>query len=137
MNDEQDSAFLAEAGDHTFPKHLPQEWRPIFLQMTGEDGAHSWGLKAAIAIARHRKTHHIGPTFAELFDELFSLPVDPHRAITTPPRHLRAATYRYRHHVAVHWRRLGWIDWNHAPRSLRTGRAFRAASSAWAKSRLR
>jgi len=125
---------LADASHTTrAPKEIPDEWRHLFMQLTGPDSAHEWGLRAAIAITRFRKVNKHGPSFAQLFDTLLEL--RPHVEDEDSNRRVqKLAIYRFRHHVAIHWRRLGWIEWNHSARSLRAGRAFRAASRAWAKS---
>ena len=127
-----DDTFANASQTTRAPKDLPHEWRQLFLELTGNDSAHQWGLRAAIAITRYRKVHGRGPSFAQLFDTL--LEIRPGVEDENPDRRVpKYATYRFRHHVAIHWRRLGWIEWNHSARSLRAGRAFRAASRAWAK----
>ena len=120
----------------TAPSQIPVQWVELFESLTGPDSGNVWGLRAAISITRYRKTHRQGPTFAELFAALgitsMPVPVDGKDADAgSGQRDL----YQFRRHVAVHWRRLGWIQWDHRSRSLRVGRAFSVASRAWAAAR--
>lgn len=109
----------------------PVEWQLAFEGLTGDELADQWGLAAAIFIARVRRRTAQGPTFAELFDALF-----PENSPLYPswPSHVsrseRAQTTRlFRLHVAIEWKRRGWINFStNVPRSLRVGRAFREQS---------
>jgi hypothetical protein len=89
-------------------------------------------LRAAIVIARYRKQNSQNPTFSELFEVLArsrpNLSANGHQ----DPR----VAFAFRYHVAVHWRRGGWIRWGPEKRSLRTGRTFRLASRDFVSSRL-
>ena len=100
---------------------LPEPMREHFAQVASDGGL---ALQVAVFIARYRKQHRRGPTFAELFD---SIPEARQRPGADWPCDSRA-NYAYRHHLAVHWRRLGWIRWGWQARSLATGERFRAAS---------
>jgi hypothetical protein len=114
------------------PSEFSAAWVPLFETLTGADSANDWGLRAAIAITRYRKTHHQGPTFAELFAalEISAMP-GPYSDVASATKSAWREVYQFRRHVAVHWRRLGWIQWDHRARSLRVGRAFSVASHLW------
>ena len=114
------------------PSGLPEHWRPLLACLTDPESENTWGLRAAIVIAHHRKVHHYGPSFAELFSALGIATMPPSKdAAEVNAKTARLQTYEFRGHVANHWRRLGWIQWTHRPRSLRTGKAFSASSKAW------
>lgn len=85
----------------------------------------SLGLVAAIEIARFRKKNGIGPTFSELFAKLEQV-----GAIALDWEGEGDVIFAFRYHIAVHWRRHGWVSWNLSTRSLATGRTFQAASAA-------
>jgi len=134
MNDDAHAPLSEQRNEsHDATSTFRSELESLFEELTGDGSSREWGLQAAIAIARFRKQHRQGPTFTELFEEIVIFP-GAEETTHTPPRHVRELTRRFRHHVAVHWRRLGWIDWNHNTRSLRTGRKFRVASRAWIQS---
>lgn len=105
---------------------LPEPMQVRLAQLTADD---ELALRASVSIARFRKKHRRGPTFAELFESLADTVAGD---IADWPSDSKN-TYSFRHHLAVHWRRLGWIIWDHRERSLATGRRFREAS--WAHSR--
>lgn len=114
----------------TGPSDFPASWRPAFLAYTEPPNSETFALRAAIRIARVRKRTGRGPTFGELFDYLGRLAAPTE---TLSERELKLAQFAFRHHVAVHWRRRGWISWNHSTRSLRTGHRFRHASRTWTR----
>lgn len=105
---------------------LPDELKALLLEFSLDE---AMALDAAVAVARFRKRNHSGPTFAELFEVV--LPQDRTGDLDWSAN-LRA-TYAFRHHLAVHWRREGWIRWGRAERSLATGAQFREASRAHAR----
>lgn len=105
--------------------YLPTDMRALFDTASADPDS---GLSAAIAIARYRKRHGTGPTFSELFEILY-----PHRDIDWDAD--RRLTFSFRHHLAVHWRRQGWIRWSRAPRSLMSGPQFQIASAQYARAR--
>ena len=114
------------------PSEFSTAWVPLFENLTGADSSNDWGLRAAIMIARYRRAHHQGPTFAELFEALqISLTPDAGSDGASAKKTAWREVYQFRRHVAVHWRRLGWIQWDHRARSLRVGRTFSDASHAW------
>ncbi|WP_241965157.1 hypothetical protein [Microbacterium telephonicum] len=95
------------------------------------------GLAAAIFIARVRRRSGTGPTFRELFDELFqSRPLHPEWP-TGLNRQARSRIHRaFIMQVAIQWKRRGWISWDPGvTHSLRTGREFRVRSRAFQASR--
>jgi hypothetical protein len=81
-------------------------------------------LAVGVSIARYRKRHRRGPTFSELFDSLSETwpETGTHGLVNS------RMTYSFRHHLAVHWRRCGWIQWGRQQRSLSPGVRFREAS---------
>lgn len=110
---------------------IPPEWTCAFQRLTCDDGVETYGLAAGIFIARTRKKTGRGPTFSELFDYLSAS--DAGLVLAWPESAPRAARYTtmhaFRHLVAIHWKRKGWIDFDRGvERSLRTGRTFRARS---------
>ncbi len=109
----------------------PIEWRIAFEGLTGDEHADRWGLAAAIFIVRVRRRTGQGPTFAELFDALFPENSSLHPSLPAGvSRSAHAQTMRlFRLHVAVEWKRRGWINFEtNVPRSLRVGRTFREQS---------
>ena len=100
---------------------LPEGMQALLVELSLDDAL---ALKAGVTIARVRKRTHSGPTFAELFEVV--LPRD--RVVDLEWSDNPRATYAFRHHLAVHWRRQGWIQWGRAERSLATGTLFRKAS---------
>lgn len=117
----------------------PDAWIAAFSALTDEERAEEMGLTAAIFIARTRRRTGRGPTFSELFSELF-----PHDQLH--PEWPPGLTYRvratihhaFRLHVAIQWKRGGWISWDPGiERSLRVGPTFRARSRARQAARAR
>jgi hypothetical protein len=108
----------------------PDTWRAAFAALTADTVADRHGLTAGIFIARVRRRTGRGPTFTELFGEVFKdEPLHPE----WPPglsNASRAAVLRsFRLHVAVQWKRRGWVSWDPGvARSLRVGRTFRECS---------
>jgi len=105
---------------------LPEGMQELLRELSLDDGL---ALKAGVTIARVRKRTHTGPTFAELFDAVLPRDRVAHVGWSENPR----ATSAFRHHLAVHWRRQGWIQWGRAERSLATGIVFRKASKEHAR----
>ncbi len=97
------------------------------------------GLTAAIFIARVRRRTGRGPTFSELFSEVFQdEPLHPGwpDGLTYPVR--ASIHHAYRLHVAIQWKRRGWISWDPGvERSLRVGPTFREQSRARQAARAR
>lgn len=112
------------------PEFFPAELRTLFDELTGP-GSDRWGLEAAILIARQRKRTRRSPTFAELFAAVLSHPDLSGKVADVDWATLSGFVYSFRHHVAVHWRRRGWIAWSNRPRSLHGGLAFSRASRSW------
>ncbi len=117
----------------------PDAWIEAFNALTAEDRADELGLAAAIFIARVRRRTGRGPTFSETFSELF-----PHDQLHPEwPTGLNYATrsailHAFRLHVAIQWKRGGWISWDHGvERSLRVGPTFRERSRARQAARTR
>jgi hypothetical protein len=131
MSDQIDESAVADLAQVGSPKDFPRAWLPWFVELTGTEHDYEWGLRAAVMIARYRKRHGRGPTFAELFEQLERASDDFAQTKKFFAQGKRAEVYRFRNHVAVHWRRLGWIQWDRGSRSLRVGRTFRAASHEW------
>ena len=108
---------------------LPPDFQLLVKNLTSAEKTAQVGTKLAISITRHRRKFGVGPTFAELFDpimheaKLDKLDVDRMKVD-------RLVSYSFRHHLAVHFRRTGWIWWNYSPRSLRTGYSFSRAAKA-------
>jgi len=102
------------------PGQMPELARIRLNELCTDDGL---GLQSAIWVARFRKRHGKGPTFSELFS-CFSQAQIPDEEWESE------LTYSFRHHLAVHWRRQGWLRWSHTTRSLATGIQFQAASAA-------
>lgn len=118
---------------------VPADWVSCFTALAEEPSRSEWGLRAAVHIASTRKRTGHGPSFAELFEHLLpengGLPSPVPAEV--PARLRREVTRGFRYHVALEWRRAGWISWSRTARSLRVGRAFREASRAYRRSRLR
>lgn len=111
----------------------PSAWRYVFEEFTGDGTADEWALAAAIFIARYRRRHSQGPTFREVFEHL--LP-DTEGVPSRLPSDWdvldrRRANSGFRKHVAIEWRRRGYIGFDrHVTRSLRVGPRFREQSRA-------
>lgn len=108
----------------------PETWRDAFEALTDDAAADRHGLTAAVFIARFRRRARRGPTFSELFGGVFeeaSLHPEWPDGLSSAAR---AAILRsFRLHVAVQWKRRGWIAWDPGvARSLRVGRTFRERS---------
>lgn len=117
----------------------PAEWITTFRALTDEERADELGLFAAIFIARVRRRTGRGPTFSEFFAELFQEhalhPAWP-AGLTYPVR--ATIHHAFRLHVAIQWKRRGWISWDPGvERSLRVGPAFRERSRARQAARAR
>ena len=112
------------------PEHFPIELRALFDELTGPN-ADVWGLSAAIALSQFKKHHSRSPSFAEYFDAVLILREFQPRSSIDWSSVPSPVLYSFRHHVAVHWRRLGWISWSREPHSLRHGKAFRKAATEW------
>lgn len=117
----------------------PAEWIAAFNALTGEARADELGLAAGIVIARVRRRTGRGPTFSELFAELFKneqLHPEWPAGLTYPVR--ASIHHAFRLHVAIQWRRRGWISWDPGvERSLRVGPTFREQSRARQAARAR
>lgn len=117
----------------------PDAWIEAFRTLTDEDRSDALGLTAAIFIARVRRRTGRDPTFSELFAELFKdEPLHPEwpGGLTYPVR----ATIHHasRLHVAIQWKREGWISWDPGvERNLRVGPEFRERSRARQAARAR
>ncbi len=109
----------------------PEDWVSTLASMTGKDSIDSWGLRAAIYVARTRKRYGRGPSFSELFDHLMSADgiglSQPENLTSSQRRVVRRGFERY---AASAWRSNGWVAWSREAHSLRVGPAFRAASRA-------
>lgn len=117
----------------------PAEWIEAFNSLTKEERADELGLAAGICIARVRRRTGRGPTFSELFAELFKdAPLHPKwpEGLTYPVR--ATIHHAFRLHVAIQWKRRGWISWDQGmERSLRVGPTFREHSRARQAARAR
>lgn len=111
----------------------PAAWCYTFEEFTNDDTADEWALAAAIYVAQHRRRHSQGPTFRELFEHLLPdtagipsrLPAD------WDALDRRRGSNVFRRHVAIEWRRRGYISYDkHVTRSLRVGPRFREQSRA-------
>lgn len=110
----------------------PDAWREAFEALTADADADRHGLTAGIFIARVRRRTGRGPTFTELFGEVFR---EEFLHPEWPPglsNASRVAILRsFRLHVAIQWKRRGWIAWDPGvARSLRVGPTFRERSRA-------
>lgn len=126
MTDSRPIWWVAAAGDP------PHEWVVAFEALTDESLADHYGLAAGIFVARVRRRSGHGPTFTELFRELFEesqLHPEWPEGLNNVMR--AAILHSYRLHVAIQWKRRGWINWDPGvARSLRVGRVFREHSRA-------
>lgn len=117
----------------------PDAWIAAFQALTDEDRADEMGLIAAIFIARVRRRTGRGPTFSELFSELFAhdqLHPEWPPGLTYPVR--ATIHHAFRLHIAIQWKRGGWISWDPGiERSLRVGPTFRERSRARQAARTR
>ncbi|WP_337007404.1 MULTISPECIES: hypothetical protein [unclassified Microbacterium] len=117
----------------------PAEWIAAFKALTDKVRSDALGLTAAIFIARVRRRTGRGPTFSELFAELFEdEPLHPEwpSGLTYPVR--ANIHHAFRLHVAIQWKRGGWISWDPGvERSLRVGPEFRERSRARQAARAR
>lgn len=117
----------------------PAEWIAAFKALTDKVRSDALGLTAAIFIARVRRRTGRGPTFSELFAELFEdEPLHPEwpGGLTYPVR--ANIHHAFRLHVAIQWKRGGWISWDPGvERSLRVGPEFRERSRARQAARAR
>jgi hypothetical protein len=109
----------------------PLAWRDAFHFFTSDEQVDERGLAAAIFIARTRRRTGRGPSFNELFakiapEESGLMQVFPEGLNHTARFETRRA---FRLHVAIQWKRRGWISWETGvERSLRTGSLFRERS---------
>lgn len=119
--------------------YAPNSWTEAFKALTDDERADELGLAAGIFIVRIRRRTGRGPTFSETFSELF-----PHdqmhpewpAGLTYPVR--ASIHHAFRLHVAIQWRRRGWISWDPGvERSLRVGPKFREQSRARQAARTR
>lgn len=108
----------------------PETWRDAFEALTDDATADSHGLTAGIFIARCRRRTGRGPTFAELFSEVYKAePLHPEWPEGLSNAARAAILRSFRLHVAVQWKRRGWVAWDPGvARSLRVGRTFRERS---------
>lgn len=117
----------------------PGAWIEAFDTLTTDAVADRHGLTAGIYIARVRRRTGRGPTFTELFGEVLK-EERPHPEWPAELSNVaRAAIGRsFRLHVAIQWKRRGWIAWDPGvARSLRVGPAFRECSRARQAARAR
>jgi hypothetical protein len=118
---------------HAVEGNPPIEWQLAFEALTDEEFADKWGLAAAVFIARTRRRTGRGPTFSEMFrallpEETGALPEWP-AGLNYHARFQLMGSFRL--HVAIQWKRQGWINWDTGvERSLRVGRRFREESRA-------
>jgi len=108
---------------------LPSDLGALIGNITSEDLASEWGLKAALYVTRFRKRSGHGPTFAELFDGLglSGASGDATTGIAWD-RFDTHVLFSFRLHVAVQWKRDGWIYWTGTSRSLRAGPMYSEAA---------
>ena len=108
----------------------PGSWVEAFNAHTDEARADRLGLAAGIFIARVRRRTGRGPTFSELFAELFKQePLHPDWPPGLPYPVRATIHHAFRLHVAIQWKRRGWISWDPGvERSLRVGPSFRLRS---------
>lgn len=114
----------------TIEVEAPESWRDAFEALTDDATADRHGLSAGVFIARFRRRNGRGPTFSELFAEVFDEePLHPDWPEGLSNASRAAVLRSFRLHVAIQWKRRGWVAW--APgvaRSLRVGRTFRERS---------
>ena len=111
----------------------PASWRYAFEEFTRDDAADEWALAAAIFIAQYRRRHSQGPTFRELFEHLLPDTGGVPSALPSEWEALdrRRGSNGFRRHVAIEWRRRGYIGYEtQVTRSLRVGPRFREQSRA-------
>lgn len=111
----------------------PAAWCYAFEEFTNDETADQWALAAAIYIAQYRRRHSQGPTFRELFEHL--LPDSGGVPSRLPSEwdafDRRRGSNGFRRHVAIEWRRRGYISYDkQITRSLRVGPRFREQSRA-------
>jgi len=109
----------------------PSAWVNAFEHFTSCDSADEWGLGAAIFVSQIRRRTGSGPTFSELFREILidtnGIPSELPESIDLLQR--RKLVSDFRMHVAIEWKRRGWVSWTPiVPRSLRVGHSFRERS---------
>ena len=118
---------------------VPRAWAEAFDALTEDARADAFGLAAGIFIARVRRRSGRGPTFSELFAEVFKheqLHPQWPAGLSYPAR--STIHHAFRLHVAIQWKRRGWISWEHGvERSLRVGPTFREHSRARQAARAR
>lgn len=111
----------------------PTAWSYSFEEFTSDETADEWALAAGIFVAQYRRRHAQGPTFRELFEHLLPdtggipsrLPAD------WDALERRRRSNDFRRHVAIEWRRRGYIGYDkQVTRSLRVGPRFREQSRA-------
>ncbi|GEK85187.1 hypothetical protein GCM10007198_19180 [Microbacterium aerolatum] len=110
----------------------PAAWCDAFDALTTDELADHQGLGAGIYIARVRRRTGRGPTFSELFAEIFKdTPLHPEWPEDLTNSQRSAIRNSFRLHVAIQWKRRGWISWDPGvARSLRVGPTFRERSRA-------
>lgn len=118
-------------------RDVPAEWVESFDALTSDALVDHYGLAAGVFITRTRRRTGQGPTFSEMFRELFeegTLHPEWPPGMNNPTR--TAIQDSFRRHVAIQWKRRGWISWDPGvPRSLRVGHVFRERSRAWQAAR--
>lgn len=108
---------------------LPSDLMALLGDLTSEDLASEWGLKAALYVTRFRKREGHGPTFSELFDGLGLSGASGHASTGIAWDGFDAQVlFSFRLHVAVQWKRDGWIYWTGTSRSLRAGQMYSEAA---------
>lgn len=119
------------------PSALPVALQELLSSLTSSDEvSQRLGKRAAIEIARTRKRTGCGPTFTELFDPILLDAAGRSSDLAAQwDSFERTHLYALRHHLAVHLRRGGWIQWTKLPRSLRTGVTFSIASREFREAR--
>jgi Calcineurin-like phosphoesterase len=102
----------------------PDAWIAAFRALTDEERANEMGLTAAIFIARVRRRTGRGPTFSELFSELFprdQLHPEWPVGLTYPVR--ATIHHAFRLHVAIQWKRGGMDQLGSRYRTKSSGRS--------------
>ena len=110
----------------------PREWQDAFEALTEEKRADHLGLAAGIFVATVRRRTGGGPTFKELFAALFNdKTLHPEWPAGLNYVTRTAILHAFRLHVAIQWKRGGWISWDKdVERSLRVGPTFRERARA-------
>lgn len=111
----------------------PAEWSYTFEEFTSDETADEWALAAAIFVAQYRRRHSQGPTFRELFEHLLpdTSGVPSRLPSDWDALDRRRGSNEFRRHVAIEWRRRGYIGYDmQVTRSLRVGPRFREQSRA-------